>query len=307
MKFSAQLPTDRVAKVTEFTSGAAIGEMARAVEAARFDAGYVTEHPFPADEWLKGGGHHALDPFVALAAAAMTTTRLLLHTNLVVLPYRNPFVTAKAVASLDVVCGGRVILGVGAGYLEGEYRALGADFANRNDVSDDALVAMKRAWSETGVRYRGRGYEATGNTALPAPLQKPHPPIWIGGNSRRARRRVAEHAQGWSPFPVNPEFGRRTHTASIESIDDLAAGIRELRALADERGRREALDVNFVPFGTSMGGAIPDADAFCEQLQKLEANGVTWISMGLPSPSRAAYCENAARFGAEIIARLRRR
>src|SRR5215475_14521734 len=119
MRFSAQLPTDRVSKGTEFTGGAEIGEMARAVEAAGFDAGYVTEHPFPADEWLASGGHHALDPFVAL--------------------------TAKAVASLDVVCGGRVILGVGAGYLEGEYEALGADFAHRNDVSDDALVAMKRA------------------------------------------------------------------------------------------------------------------------------------------------------------------
>ena len=307
MRFSAQLPTDRVSKGTEFTGGAAIGEMARAVEAGGFDAGYVTEHPFPADEWLASGGHHALDPFVALTAAAMATRHLLLHTNLVVLPYRNPFVTAKAVASLDVVSGGRVILGVGAGYLEGEYQALGADFEHRNDVSDDALVAMKRAWSETGVRHEGRGYRATGNTMLPAPLQKPHPPIWIGGNSRRARRRVAEHAQGWSPFPVTPDFGRRTHTAAIETLDDLAAGIRELRALADERGRHEGIDVCFVPFGTGMGRSFPDPDAFCEQVQKLEAIGVTWVPMGLPSPSRAAYCENAARFGEEIIARLRRR
>jgi probable F420-dependent oxidoreductase len=307
MRFSAQLPTDRVTKGAEFTSGAAIGEMARAAEAAGFDAGYVTEHPFPSDEWLASGGHHALDPFVALTAAATATSRLLLHTNLLVLAYRNPFVTAKAVASLDVVSGGRVIVGVGAGYLEGEYRALGADFEHRNEVSDDAIAAMKRAWSETGVRYEGRGYRAAGNTMLPAPLQKPHPPLWIGGNSRRARRRAAEHAQGWSPFPVTPEFGRRTHTAAIETIDDLAAGIRELRALADQRGRREALDVCFVPFGTGMQQrALPDADAFCEEVQKLEAIGVTWVPMGIPCPSRAAYCENAARFGAEIIARLRR-
>ena len=308
MRFSAQIPTDRVTKGAEFTSAAAIGEMARALEAAGFDAGYVTEHPFPPDEWLASGGHHALDPFVALAAAASATSRLRLHTNILVLAYRNPFLTAKAVASLDVVSGGRLIVGIAAGYLEGEYRALGADFAGRNEAADDALVAMKRAWTGESVHYEGRGYRAAANTMLPAPIQRPHPPIWIGGNSRRALQRAAEHAQGWSPFPVAAAFGRRTRTAAIESVDDLAARIRELRARAAAVGRLESLDVNFVPFGLGMGQkALPDADAFCEQVAGLEAIGVTWLSVGIPCPTRAAYCENAARFGAEFIARLARR
>jgi len=120
MRFSAQLPTDRVTKGAEFTSAAAIGEMARALEVAGFDAAYVTEHPFPPDAWLASGGHHALDPFVSLVAA---------------------------------------------GYLEGEYRALGADFAGRNEAADDALRAMKRAWSGASVRYEGRGYRAEGSAA----------------------------------------------------------------------------------------------------------------------------------------------
>lgn len=305
MRFSAQLPTDRVAKGAEFTSAAAIGEMARALEAAGFDAGYVTEHPFPPDEWLAHGGHHALDPFVALCAAAAATERLRLHTNILVLPYRNPFLTAKAVASLDVVSGGRLIVGVAAGYLEGEYRALGADFDARNEVADDALRAMKRAFTGASVRYAGRGYEARGNTMLPAPLQQPHPPLWIGGNARRAMRRAAEHAQGWSPFPVPAAFGRRTRTAAIESPEDLAARIRELRELAEELGRADALDVNFVPWGSGMHEKeLPDPDAFCEQALRLEAIGVTWLSVGIPCRSRAAYCENAARFGEQIIARL---
>jgi len=307
MRFSAQLATDRVTKGAEFTSAAAIAEMAQALESAGFDAGYVTEHPFPADAWLASGGHHALDPFVSLGAAAAATSRLLLHTNILVLPYRNPFLTAKAVASLDVVSGGRLIVGVAAGYLEGEYRALGADFANRNDAADDALRAMKRAWSGASVRYEGRGYRAEGNTMLPAPVQKPHPPIWVGGNSRRAARRAAEHAQGWSPFPVPAAFGRRTRTAAIESAEELAARIRELRDLAREAGRDAPLDVNFVPFDLGMNQkALPDADAFCEQATRLEEIGVTWLSVGVPGASRAAYCENAARFGAEVIARLRR-
>jgi alkanesulfonate monooxygenase SsuD/methylene tetrahydromethanopterin reductase-like flavin-dependent oxidoreductase (luciferase family) len=140
---------------------------------------------------------------------------------------------------------------------------------------------------------------------LPAPLQRPHPPIWVGGNSRRALRRAAEHAQGWSPFPVPAAYGRRTRTAAIESIDDLAAGIRELRDRAREAGREEALDVNFVPFGLGMQQkTLPDPDAFCEQVQRLEEIGVTWLSVGVPGASRAAYCDNAARLGTEVIARL---
>ena len=151
MKFSLQLPTDRVENLAEFGTAEAIAEIAKATEAAGFDASFVTEHPFPTDEWLSSGGHHALDPFVSLAVAASATTSLLLHTNILVLAYRNPFLTAKAVASLDAISGGRVIVGVGAGYLEGEFAALGADFKNRNDVSDDALVAMQAAWTGESV------------------------------------------------------------------------------------------------------------------------------------------------------------
>ena len=121
-------------------------------------------------------------------------------------------------------------------------------------------------------------------------------------------QRAVEHAQGWSPFPLPPAFGRRTRTAAIASVDELAARVRELRERALEAGRDDPLDVNFVPFDLGMQQkALPDADAFCEEVRRLERIGVTWLSVGVPGPTRAAYCENAARFGEEIIARLRRR
>jgi probable F420-dependent oxidoreductase len=307
MKFSGQIPTDQVTNGAEWIGAPAIGEIARALEAADFDAGYATEHPFPPDAWLRAGGHHALDPFVALAVAASATQRLRLHTNVLVLPYRNPFLTAKAVASLDAVSGGRVILGVAAGYLEAEYRALGADFERRNPLADDALLAMKRAWSGDSVEWDGPGYRAVGNRMLPTPVQQPHPPIWIGGNSRRAAQRAARHGQGWSPFPVSAAFGRHTRTAPIESIEELAARIRELGDQAREVGRSELLDVNFVPFGLRMSPtSMPDPDAFCEQVVRLEEIGVTWLSIGLPCPSRAGFREHAAGFGEQVIARIRR-
>ena len=303
MKFSVQLPTDRVERGEEYTSASAITEMAKAIESAGFDACWVTEHPFPSDEWMETGGHHSLDPFVALTAAAVATKTLRLHTNIIVLPYRNPFLTAKSIASLDVVSGGRVIMGVAAGYLEGEYRALGADFDSRNDITDEALVAMRGAWAGESMKLDGRGYGVAGNTMLPRPLQRPHPPIWVGGNSRRAIRRAAEQAQGWSPFPIAGEYAGRTRTASIENIDDLRHGIEYFRAHAKSVSRdQEPLDVNFVPFGSRMNSEDPlDTSAFNEQVRELEAIGVTWLSLGVPGVSRTEYLDSIARFGSEVI------
>lgn len=302
LKFSLQLPTDRVEDVEEFGTAEAIVEIAKATEAAGFDASFVTEHPFPTDEWLGTGGHHALDPFVSLALAASATKTLRLHTNILVLAYRNPFLTAKAISSLDVVSGGRVIMGVGAGYLEGEFAALGAPFADRNDRSDDALVAMKAAWSGDSVTLSSVGFEAAGNTMRPPPVQKPHPPIWVGGNSPRAIRRAVDFADGWSPFPLPSAGSGRTRTAAIENVSDLAAGIERMRDYAAKQGRSAPLDVNFVPFGLHMNTrAVPEDDALHEQFAALEAAGVTWVTLGLPTPSRAAYLESLARFAETFL------
>ena len=114
MKISLGLPTQRVDLPSEFVTGDAVAEMSQAAEAAGFDAVYVTEHPLPEQGWMATGGHHALDPFVVLSFAGAATTRLRLQTHLCVLPYRNPFLTAKAVASLDALSGGRELAGRGA-------------------------------------------------------------------------------------------------------------------------------------------------------------------------------------------------
>src|SRR5690606_17386064 len=120
MKFSVGLPIEHVAHAREFMSQEAVAEMARTAEEAGFHACNVTDHPVPTARWLAHGGHNAQDPFVLLSLAAAATRRIRLHTNILVLPYRHPFVLARAISTLDHFSHGRVIIGAAAGYLKGE-------------------------------------------------------------------------------------------------------------------------------------------------------------------------------------------
>ena len=151
MKISVGLPTHHVDEPDQWCTAAAITEMAAAAEAAGADAVFVTDHPAPDVTFMAKGGHHALDPFVALTVAATATTSLRLHFNLAILAYRNPFISAKAIATLDLVSNGRVILGTGAGYLAPEFAAVGGDFDQRNDVTDEAILDDIGAYSAIGV------------------------------------------------------------------------------------------------------------------------------------------------------------
>jgi len=304
MRFSVQLPTEQVERQQEFLTGPAISQMARAVEDAGFDACFVTDHPFPPDRWLSAGGHHALDPFVALSLAAAATTRLRLQTHVLVLGYRNPFLMAKAAASLDVLSGGRLILGVAAGYLKGEFAALGGDFEQRNQRADEALVALKAAWTQNGVSLEGSDFRARGNTMLPRPLQKPHPPVWIGGNSRRAIRRAATLGDGWLPFPTQPGAASHLKTAALEKPAQLKERISYLKEQAAAAGRTEPLDVCFMPFGMDMFSKAPlDPAHMLDTVAELADIGVTWLSIWLAADTRAEYCDRIAAFGTNIIAR----
>lgn len=299
MKYSVGLATDRIQFGDEFVGGEAIAEIAREADQAGFDACFVTDHPFPVQRWLDGGGHHALDPFVALAVAATATTSILLHTHIVVLPYRNPFVTAKAGLTLDLVSGGRLILGAAAGYLKGEFQALGADFEARNDLADEAIVAIKRAWTEDDVKMQGRHFEARGNTMRPRPIAEPHPPIWVGGNSKRAIRRAVELAEGWVPFPNSAAMSPFTRSPILESDEDLASRIAFAKAHAAECGRTAPLDICY---SLESYDDEPDpADRIQTRVAALEALGVTWVTVGFPSETRAEHLAKLRNFRAAVL------
>lgn len=302
MRISVGLPTHRIDRFDELASAAAIGELSRAAEEAGFDAAFVTEHPFPDDRWLVKGGHHALDPFVALAFAAAATSSLRLQTNLCIAAYRNPFLLAKSVATLDALSGGRMILGVGAGYLEGEFAALGSPFDERNDRTDEAIRAMRAAWTGESVEMTGEHFVAAGNTMLPTPAQAGGPPIWIGGNAKRAIRRAVELADGWAPMPNPARSAARRHTPALETLDDLHARIQEAHTVSEAAGRTTPLEIVFMPLGLDMFTNAPVVpEAVIESIQALAGVGVTYVTTSVPGETRAELLANLATFRDAII------
>ena len=288
----------------DLVSGAGVARVAQAAEAAGFHGFGFTDHPAPTDRWLNAGGHDALDPFVALGFAAAVTGTLRLIPNIVVLPYRNPFVVAKAAATLDMLSGGRFTLAVGAGYLKGEFAALGVEHGARNELMDEALVALRAVWTGDDVTVEGQHFSARGITAHPLPVTKPHPPIWIGGNSGRARQRVADHAQGWCPFPAPAIVATTARTAMLDTTDKLADAIDDLRRRLDDAGRDPAtIDIAFSnPAGGDPAADDFDADAHLAGLAELTRLGVTWGQVGLPGVSVEHAVEVAERYGELVIA-----
>ena len=176
MKFTFTHPMHSHPYDPALVTGSGIATVAAAAEAAGFHGFGFTDHPAPTQRWLESGGHDALDPFVAMGFAAAHTTTLRLIPNIVVLPYRNPFVVAKSGATLDLISGGRFTLGVGVGYLKREFAALGVDFDERAALFEESLAVIRAIWTGDDISYEGKHFTATGITAHPRPVsQAPGP------------------------------------------------------------------------------------------------------------------------------------
>lgn len=302
MKFALHLQVDQIHPEGEFQSGEAAREIATALERAGVSGGFLSEHPAPSAEWLHNdpAGHDCLDPLTALAFAAATTTRLRVITNVLILPYRNPFLTAKAAATLQVLSGNRLILGVGVGYQKVEFDALGARFAERGALTDEALETIRLAWKGGALVKQGRGFNAVGNE--PRPIPSPPPPIWIGGASDKAVERAARWGDGWMPYFTVPSNDPTVKRSSIVSMAHCAEKVNQLRELRDRLGRSGPFDLAIRPPFRFETTTRSSADQFLQQVRELETYGVNWIWTRVPAPSRAAYLENIAWFGEEIIA-----
>ncbi len=226
-------------------------EMARAAEDAGFDSVWAGEHIVLPDPQVPPSPMApqavALDSLVALTWIAAHTTRVRLATGIVILPQRNPVVLAKEVATLDVLSGGRVMFGVGAGYLEPEFAAIGANFAERGAVTDEYLDVLGHLWYDEHPEHHGRFADFAGVDAHPRPVQRPVP-IVVGGHSPPAYRRAVARGHGWYGFFQSPE-----------SMEGVVAGLRAAADAVERPAELGDLELTVTPRG---GMTREKAEAF---------------------------------------------
>ncbi|MGN6871906.1 MAG: LLM class F420-dependent oxidoreductase [Solirubrobacteraceae bacterium] len=217
------------------------------------------ETPAPGGDELPSHYSRTYDPFVALTAAAAATERLLIGTGICLVIERDPIITAKEVASIDVLSGGRFLFGVGAGWNVEEMRNHGTEASRRFGLMRERIEAMKAIWTQDEASYSGRyvGFEKI--WCWPKPVQKPHPPVLVGGNGARVLDRVLDYGDEWLPNRMSDE--------------NLATRIAELNARAAEAGRDR------IP--VTMVGMAPDA----ERISRLSEAGVDRVVFWLPPES----------------------
>jgi probable F420-dependent oxidoreductase len=301
MKFSVGYPLAHGPQDDGFMTAEFLAEFARVAEECGYHSVNVTEHPIPGNKFMAAGGHHAPDPFVTLAFAAGVTTSIGLLTNLTVVPYRNPFLLAKAAATLDRVSNGRLTLGVGTGYLKPEFFALGVDFDERNDLFDESLAVCRMVWTGGPVAHEGRHFSARDNSALPTPVQDPLP-IWIGGNAQRSRQRVADVGQGWMPMPNPPEFASTRRSALLETREDFVRMLADLDDRRTAAGRTDALDVMFMAFDPSQPGSDAwSPSAHCDEVRANADAGATWHQFTPVGADARAVLDVVRRYADDVV------
>ncbi|HVB18211.1 MAG TPA: LLM class F420-dependent oxidoreductase [Stellaceae bacterium] len=228
--------------------GINIAELAAALEARGFESLFVPEHthipvsrksPFPGGGELPRRYAHTHDPFVALSFAAAATTRLRLGTGICLIPERDPIVTAKAVASLDQLSGGRFVFGIGGGWNVEEMANHGARYETRFKLMRERILAMKALWTGEEAEYHGAMVDFDKAWSYPKPAQRPHPPIILGGETDYTLRRVVEYCDGWFPRPargwdVREAVGRLHRMAEAAGRDPKTLSISVFRAPADK-------------------------------------------------------------------------
>jgi probable F420-dependent oxidoreductase len=258
--------------------------VARAAEDAGFESVWTGEHVVLPDPQVPPSPlpprTPLLDPAVALAFVAAHTARLRLATGIVILPQRNPVVLAKEMASVDVLSGGRLVFGVGVGYLKPEFDAVGAVFAERAHRMDEYLDAILALWTQEHPRFEGETVSFAGIDAQPRPLQQPHPPLVIGATSPPAWRRAVRRANGWYGFALDPP-------ATERCLAGLAAAAKAVERPPD-LGR---LEITVTP-----PPGLPDRDAV-ERYTALGVDRLVLLPLVRSEDELVAFVERAAEAG----------
>jgi probable F420-dependent oxidoreductase len=297
-------------------------KIALKAESLRYASLFVTDHvvlpvsaarsvyPYaPGGQFPGGARQDYLDPLAMLGYLARATSRIRLGTSVLVIPYRHPLVLGKTLATIDVLSGGRVILGAGTGWLREEFEALGTPpFEERGPVTDEYLKILRLAWTTDPVTFSGRYCRIEAVHALPKPAQRDGIPIWIGGHTKAALRRAATLGDGWHPIGLRPP--------ATVLPDEYAASVEQLRAFAAEAGRdpaeitltfRAPMEVRS-PRAQTPAGDRPlfqgTAAEVLADLRRYEALGVSHVVFDPVRPELRAVLDNMARFADEVRPKL---
>ncbi|MCH7837699.1 MAG: LLM class F420-dependent oxidoreductase [Chloroflexi bacterium] len=236
------------------------------------------------------------EPATTLSFVAAVTQHVRLLAHVIILAYHSPFDIAKQYATLDRLSGGRVILGVGVGHLRSEFRALGAPYDARGQVTDEYLRTIKTLWTEEEATFHGTYHDFQEVHLSPRPVQQPHPPIWVGGNTRRAARRAVELGDGWVPFEV--------------TVDELRDRLDYARALPAYDQRRAPLEVVLPAGAIELTAAAIDGDRptfsgsreqILEDVRAYAELGVTGMTVGFHASSLDEQLEKMEQFAQEIM------
>jgi probable F420-dependent oxidoreductase len=270
-----------------------------------FPVTITSKYPYTVSGAFPGQGD-ALEQLSLMAFVAGKSRTLRLISSVMILPYRNPVVTAKTLATIDVLSRGRVTVGVGVGWLREEFEALGApDFDRRGAASDEYLRIFKALWTQNPASYHGEFYRFDSVRCLPHPVQKPHPPIWVGGHSKAALRRVARLGDGWHPVGANPAVPLRP--------PELRALLDDLRRLTEAEGRDfSTLTISYkAPIYDSGQGVDGGAErrpfsgsqqAIADDIGTFAGLGVSELIFDFRSESLAESLDRMARFAPLIRA-----
>lgn len=304
-----------------FSDGATYAAVAQAAEKAGFDFLSVSDHLIvPRDLTSKypyvengafGAAHgHCLDQLSTIAYLAGVTERLRLLTSVLVAPHRHAMLTAKMLSTIDVLSAGRLIVGVGAGWMREEIELLGGSFTDRGKVTDETLEALRRLWTEEFPSYQGEHVRFGEVIFAPRPVQKPSPPIWVGGESAPALRRAIRFGDVWYP-------GNNSQRRALDTPPRVAAGYEVARHMCEAAGRDPstlglALLVQdffeFEPHRVKDGSArrlfTGSAADMVEDAQALRSVGVGHVAIRLGGTSREDAIGRIERFGAEVLPRL---
>ena len=252
--------------------------------------------------------HDWLEQLTTLSFLAAKTTKLRLVAGVMVLPYRNPLISAKMMTTIDVLSKGRIICGVGSGWLKEEFDALGAPpFHERGDVSDEYIKAFKELWSNEIPEFHGNYFSVSGVRLLPKPVQKPHPPIWVGGETPRAMKRAAFLGDCWYPICTNPRY-------PLLTFNQIQAAMTQLSDYASEAGKGRvevALEVQHSKFDGRSDASSPlfvgAPEKVANDIKQCERLGICYIGFDLRTQEFDGTLANYAEFAESVMPKLNNR